>query len=677
MSEHANLIRLLSGEAFPGIGKTTARRLIETYDNRLYGILDREDAATLSSVLTTSKADALFKGWRVVRAQREVARWLDERGIDPGLGESVYNAWPNETIRKVEENPYRLLALMGWKPVDKLALGLGVPPEHPARLVAAAEAASYAWIEDKGSTWVERAALERDTANLLAGEQHATERWQELGKQGIEHAVQTRALIAVADGYQVPGAHFTERAIEDWLNRRLADAPGDEGDAEALRAAEERKGVHLTPEQRLAALNALRARVSVFYGGAGVGKTTVVSAICEMAEAQGKRPILLALAAKAVRKLTTSTGREAMTLARAFYRMTPKDFLNTLVVIDEFSMVDLMDFRRLVRKLPENAHLVLCGDAAQLPSIGPGRLLYSFIQSGVLPSQELTVTHRQAAETGIPTKLQSVRKGVWPKLPAFDWRDPDAEGVFLLSCSGKDNRTVQAIAARLLDLYEGDAQVISPLARYALGCKALNAHIHRHLTGGTDYTRGAPVVFTSNRQLDSDDEVVNGLQGMVHRVLAKQPSLPSTPYLEVATDDGIVTVSLAEAEAWLELAYALTVHRAQGSDWDTVIAVLPPSRLLERSMVYTALSRCKRRCIVVAPDTHALNKVVSRPPSYEQRNDTLFMAALRHGVRRTCKVNTFQSEEPNRLSCAEIEAPTEGQLDSSATVGWGETAKLT
>ncbi|PWG64121.1 AAA family ATPase [Spiribacter halobius] len=626
MSENGNLARLLSGNAFPGVGRATVSRLIDTHGDELYEILERQDVGALLRTVGARKADVIVQGWSIVRARREVARWLDKQGIDPGLGGSVYKAWPTETIERLEENPYRLLALMGWKAVDRLAKGLGIAWDHPVRLVGAAEAACYAWIDDRGSTWVPRIALEQDAAALLSGARDARAGSQTLARQAIEYAVETRALISVRDGYQVPGAYFAERLVERWLRERVDNAPSNDALREALRAAERRKEVELTPEQKEAAMNALRSRVSVFYGGAGVGKTTVVSSICEMAEARGKLPVLLALAAKAVRKLALSTGRESMTLARALYQRSSEDFRNTVVVIDEFSMVDLLGFRQLIKKLPEDAHLVLCGDAAQLPSIGPGRLLYSFIHAGSLPTQELTVTHRQAAETGIPEKLQSIRDGVWPNVPAFDWGAPEADGVYMLHCERKDDRTIRSIIARLLDVYEGEAQVISPLARYALGAKALNAHIHHHLTGGSEYTRGAPVVFTANQTLDSGQEVVNGLQGTIRRMLVAEPRLGSTPYLEVATDEDVLTVSLAEAETCLELAYALTVHRAQGSDWETVIAVLPPSRLLERAMVYTALSRCKRRCVVVVPKAGALRDAVAREPSYEQRTDGLFTA---------------------------------------------------
>jgi len=623
MSEHANLLRLLSSEAFPGIGKATVERLNRHFGNQLYEVLDQGNKKVLAGVLTKNKVDALLNGWSFTLSERAVAQWLDRYGIDPSLGASIQKAWGRGVVEKLSENPYRLLLFMGWQTVDDLAEKLGISADHPVRLVGAAEASAYAALDDHGSTWMSHEELVQALVDLLVsrtGQDKATL----LACNAIEIALETNALLQAGDGYQVPGAWFGEREIEAWVRRRLTIPTAYLDDHDVLNIAQADQNITLTYEQRIAARNALQKRVSVFYGGAGVRKTSVVTAICALAERQGKRPILLALAAKAVRKLANQTGREAMTLARAQHKMTGADFENAVVVVDEFSMVDLIGFLSLIRKLPETSHLVLCGDVAQLPSIGPGRLLFKFINSSFIPSQELTVTHRQAAQTGIPEKLSEIREGRVPNMQEFDWRNPYAEGVFMLGCEGKDVRALKRLITKLLNAFKGDAQVISPLARFSLGCRALNDYIHRYITGSEEYVTGTPVVFTANKKLASGGEVVNGLQGVVKSVLQPQRRFRSDPYLEVETDDGVFIVELSESESWLEKAYALTVHRAQGSDWDTVIVILPTSKLLERSMIYTALSRSKHRCIMLAPDLAVVERAVARPPAYLERRDWLF-----------------------------------------------------
>lgn len=621
MSNHANLLRLLSSEAFPGIGKATVEKLSAHFGEQLYEVLNQKNKRKLSSILTKNKVDALLFGWSFTESERVVAQWLDRYEVDPNLGASVQRAWGKGVVEKLTENPYRLLLFMDWHTVDGLAEKLGVSADHTVRLVGAAEAAAYNVLDTQGSTWTPSEALSQAVAALLSSR---TEQASHLACDAIANALKTGALMQAGEGYQVPGAWFGEREIEAWVRSRLTHPVVCEDCHEVLNTTQSGQAITLTTEQRIAALNALQNRVSVFYGGAGVGKTYVVRAICELAEHMRRRPVLLALAAKAVRKLATETGREAQTLASVHYKMTSADFENTVVVVDEFSMVDLLTFLSLIRKLPSSAHLVLCGDAAQLPSIGPGRLLFKFIDSGIIPTQELTVTYRQAALTGIPDKLKEIRDGHMPALAHFDWNNPDAQGIFMLNCEGRDVRFMKRAIVRLLNTFQSDSQVISSLSRYSLGCMALNTYIHREITGSGEYVAGTPVVFTANKKLASGDEVLNGLQGVIESVLQPNKRFRDDPYLEVATDEGVVTVLLSESDSWLEMSYAMTVHRAQGSDWSTVIAMLPPSVLLERSMIYTALSRCKQRCIILAPDTAALENAIARLPVYLTRKDWLF-----------------------------------------------------
>lgn len=195
------------------------------------------------------------------------------------------------------------------------------------------------------------------------------------------------------------------------------------------------------------------------------------------------------------------------------------------------------------------------------------------------------------------------------------------EGIFLVPC---DWKTLPPLVTRLYDRFEGEAQIISPLAESTVGVKALNRKIHQHVAGTWELRPNTPVVFTANTALSSGMKVVNGLQGHVKAVINANPRHPDIAYVDVEAENERIVCSLRDVESFLELSYALTVHRAQGSDWETIIAVLPPSRLLERAMVYTALSRCKQRCIVLAPDLRELGKAVANPPSYETRKDRLF-----------------------------------------------------
>ena len=618
MSESENLLSLLSSSSFPGIGRKTAKRLIDRFGGDLYEILRSGNRRRLAGSLTPRKIQALLDGWECVSAQEQVVRWLDHHGVDPAMGRQIVRVWGKDSLEKLSENPFRLLAMADWKVVDGLAARLGVPNDDPARLVGAAEAAAYRQINEHGSTWISADKLLVGVADFLSRGINSSEA-NNLASQAISLGKDTKALLRVDSGYQVPGAYFAEREIEGWVAQRLNNA---QPDAEPKREKGWGQDYGLTIEQERVVCNALRHPLSIFYGPGGTGKTFTVRAICDFAERAGMRITLLALAAKAARKLEAAAGRPSMTIARALHRLRMSDFQDAMAIVDEFSMVDLLDFRQLIRRLPSSAHLVLCGDSAQLPSIGPGRLLHSFIQSGAIPSQELTFIHRQSSGSGIPVKLRAIRSGLLPDLPAFDWMSTDKQGLYFLPCTPGN---VARLVLRLFNAYLTAPQIISPLQKGPFGALSLNRFVHLQLRGDAKLAPGTPVVFTSNITLTSGDEVVNGLQGRIHSVLRQDAIHPDTPHVIVDTEQGLIICTQTETESILELSYVLTVHRAQGSDWDTVIAVLPPCRLLERSMVYTALSRCKQRCVVLAPDVEALRGAVAARPAHELREDRLFL----------------------------------------------------
>ncbi|MBD2232514.1 AAA family ATPase [Phormidium tenue] len=617
-----NLHKVLTGPDFEGVGKSTAEKAITAFGEELYEILTQKDRNRLTQVLTVKKTDLLLFGWRKVLAQQEIIQWLDRNEISPSAGTVVFRIWGHASLEKLKANPYRLLAVAPWKSVDRLAKQLNIPPDHPVRLIGASEQAVYSYIDESGSTWINQKRLRISIADLLKPRwNNSLPSLSQIAEQAIELALKTGALFAVENGFQVPGAYFLEREIEDWVLNHLTLPSLASQPVELVSAVQRIEHTNLTQEQYKVVLNAAEKNVSLFYGGAGVGKTFVIKAICTAAEMANKRPVLLALAAKAARKMTNSTGRESMTIAKALLKLKTNDFVDTVVIIDEFSMVDMLDFRHLLKRLPKSASLVLCGDEAQLPPIGPGKLLHSFIRCNQIPSQELTVVHRQAYETGIPQTLSAIRNGVLPDIASFDWENSWKQGISLIQAEWK---AIPSLVTRVLDALNLEAQVISPLSESQLGAKALNSRIHQHSYGTSDLQLSTPVVFTANTTLSSGKRVINGLQGRIVNIINAAPRNPDLAHVEIEAEDERIVCSLRETESYIEMAYALTVHRAQGSDWDTIIAVLPPSRLLERAMVYTALSRCRQRCVLLVPDMEALREAVHNPPSYEVREDRLF-----------------------------------------------------
>ncbi len=621
-----NLSQLLSSSEFQGIGQVTADRLVDKFGEKLYDILAAKDIPLLAEVTTAAKAESLVNGWQRVEEREAVTRWLDQHKIPSSLARTVHRIWGKGSIEKLEKNPYRLLALDSWKRVDALAAKLGVGLEEPIRLIGIVEQSLYSLMDRTGSTIFTREDLVSEGIKYFPRRKNKTGNRLASTKVfwGIQLAQETNAVVAVGDSFQVPGAHFAEANVESWLLERckvtsvIADFFG------WVTQFQRKERVELADEQKDAVENALKHRVSIFHGGAGVGKTFVIRAISRLAEAQGKNPILLALAAKAARKISATTGRCAYTLARALYNFKRNDFKQSVVVIDEFSMVGLIEFRSLVKRLPPCAHLVLCGDPAQLPSIGPGRLLYSFINSQTLPTVELTTVHRQAEASGIPQFLNLIRKGEIPdELEFYDPSNPQKEGVLFLESGMED--LVDVSIAIYNQFRQGEVQIITPLSDTSVGAKAINQRIQKQDFGTEELEIGVPIVFTKNTVLDSGARVVNGQQGIVAEIVNRSPRCPDLAYISIESNDERLICTLREAESYIEPAYALTVHRGQGSDWATVVAVLPPCRLLERSMVYTALSRCKKRCVVIMPNIGVIEEAIRAKPTYETRRDNLFL----------------------------------------------------
>lgn len=597
---------ILSGPLFPGVGEATARKLERHFGVLLSAVLEKQDARALSVVVTERKAELVMQGWRSYAAKRELTDWLQQLGVGCEIADIAFKVWGQEAVKRINANPYRLLAFLDWREVDCLSLRIGIDEGASIRLVASAEAAAYAALEGSQSTWIAETELRAGVSVLLGSD-------AEKAHVAIALAESAGALLKFGDGYQVPGAYYSERFVEEWVSKRRETREASEEWLEQFADG-------LSDQQRMALRNAVCSEVSVFHGAAGTGKTHTVRAICAACAALGERPVLLALAARTAKRLEVTTGYPAMTLARALLCLNKDALSGAVVIVDEFGMVDLLDFRRLLRKMPEDARLVLCGDVAQLPSIGPGRLLHSFVFHGSAPVQELERVFRQT-DAVIPAVLEKVRSGKLRSLPDFDWMSSRRDGIFVVECSVDH---IQRIVPRLYAIFDGDAQVVSALSRSRAGAGALNRVLHRSRRMTADPIPGTPVVFTKNAHLDSGRHVVNGLQGVVKDVLSDGESRPFVPYLCVGTDDGDVVCTRGEYDSIVELGYALTVHRAQGAEWDTVIAVLPRCRLLERSLIYTALSRCKERCIVVTDDAAAIIQAVKLESVYEQRQDRLF-----------------------------------------------------
>jgi len=634
-----------------GIGPARARRLWKHFEDRLPEALDTGDVAALAAVMEPDRpvlgprlAAALVASWKAMASEARLVEWLAATGItDLRLTRRVHVLLGADAPRALQSNPYCLVPLADWKRVDELGLrllketGHRDPETHPDRLVGAADAAVKDLVRS-GSTAMSADDLRERLAGKLAVPS---------GAPLIETAVDlaaARQAVAPSDAgllLRAPGCALMEDTVVARLRGMAAEGP-PEGLRDLL-AGFRGETAGLTRDQADAVRRALAAAFSCLRGGAGTGKTFVTRAVCDLWEYAGGKLLLAALAGKAALRLSRSTGRLARTIFRTLRELDERDEIerklaesdddsdreqlesklrnlarltpDTLVVVDEASMVDLPSLYGLLRRLPQGARLLLVGDERQLPPVGFGLLFHRFVQDPAVTST-LTTVHRQAATTSIPEVAAQVRRREMPRLTAY--AGPHA-GVMLVRASGREE-IAEKVVSIWNELRDGrDVMIVTPVNDGPCGVSGLNRRLHeeylrtkdlQELKGplGDLFSPGEPVVHRRNCYKRG---LFNGSMGTVRRIDRTERQL-------AAVFDGDEHVFVSEDLVDLSLGYALTCHRAQGSEADYVIIALPPSRLLDPSWLYTAVTRARQQVIVVGqPET--IREALQRPYADERR----------------------------------------------------------
>ena len=418
---------LLKHPAFDGlgIGKAKAARLWTEFGSDLHVVLGTGDVGKLSDVLPEDSAQKLVEAWRSVTEEASVVSFLDQHGFDLRLANKVRRVWPENTLTRLLDNPYRMLAFADWEKVDRAARSLGVAQNDPRRQIAAVEACLYRRLDAKHTLTPREILLDGVRGVMQASSLN-------VASAAVEQALSAQAIVITMDGYQPLGAAVMEKLVADRLREISGGAPGSERNlfstnltaitAEAIASFETSVGLTLNAGQRRAVGMAVHQPFGVLTGGAGTGKTTVLQVIHLIAEQVGVPVLQMALSGRAAQRMRETTSRPASTIA-AFLRMVERRSLDPdsepLVIIDESSMLDLPLMYSVVRTMPTRARLLLVGDPYQLPPIGFG-LVFSILATGPnTPSVELVEVHRQAQSSGIPQVAHQIRRGIVPSLSPF------------------------------------------------------------------------------------------------------------------------------------------------------------------------------------------------------------------------------------------------------------------
>ena len=622
-------------DAFAGIGMVKARHLWDHFGQDLYSILDNRDVKRLEEVMTTEAAANLTDAWRRW-GDTFTLQWLQAKGFPVALGRKVIAYLSPHPAVQIERDPYRLISFAAdWATTDKLACdAFGIAEDDPRRLVGAVEEALYGAF-DAGHTCVSRSEVAQRVSRLLGSgdlTDHALAKAEARGcflRQNLrsQNATSTHAT----ERLHAVGPYVMERGIAESIAQRAAqpDPLLNHSELAAVLADyQAESGITLEASQIDALAVANGNPIAVITGGAGTGKTTVLRA-CFLICAEAGWPVCaMALSGRAARRISEATGYPATTIA-GFLASVDAGTLpeRAVVVIDEASMLDLPAAYRLIRHLPETYRFVLVGDPHQLPPVGPGLLLHELAHHDGIPRVELQQVKRYGGK--IAEAATAIRQGQWPDLPD----EPKADIAFLPCALNEINDTV-------LDLLTDDPQnsqiLCATRTAAAGGVKAINtlcsAALHAssvellrwnaefEAVQGTGFRVGSPVICLIN---DWEKNLQNGSLGVI--VSVEPPDRVAQPGQRLGVirwDDGQERDLTPDLLPHLELAYAITIHKAQGSQFPRIIVPVRHSRLLDRTLLYTAITRAQQQVILVG-DVAAAKAAVEAPPHASLRQVAL------------------------------------------------------
>ena len=598
----------------PHIGEARAENLVEQHGDEVLQAIgaDPEEAFGSLRGVTREQATEAAEAWHESRAIRDLHVQLAPHGL-AYLGVAIYDRFEDDALAIIHKNPYRLTEVsgIGFARADKIALAADLPPESDARMQAAAV---YALQE-----------AEQDGNSYLLLEE-LVQRVERLTGVAADADVLSQARgLAVEEGrfYRVWTLEREKNVAATLLARAAAPPHLDHDPGEDPREK-------LTDEQWAAVRGAFGSRVSVLTGGPGVGKTACTKGIVSEAKAAHAAIALCAPTGRAARRLEEATGHEAMTIHRllewipgqepGFHPDHPLPV--DLVIVDEASMLNLQLVEVLLGGLAESTHVVFVGDADQLPPIGAGKPFEELIESGAVPAVRLTQIFRQAARSMITTAAHSINEGRAPHLEPEEDQEHDFWFIERQAPQSVLDAVVKVVAERAPLKFGVDpvreVQVVAPTYKGPIGIKELNKRLREELNpDGKSALLGRFRI--GDRLIQTRNAHELGL--MNGSIVFLRSDNPDKRVIVVETDEGnSVLIPYAEADD-LDLAYAITVHKSQGCEVPVVVGICHHlhSHMLNRPLLYTAITRARNSCILVGEE-ESLKRAVKRDDSGNRRS---------------------------------------------------------
>ncbi len=624
--------KYLASDLIKGIGKEYAKRLVKSFGRDVFDVIENSSGKQLKvEGIGKLRKERIKTAWDEQKSVRQIMAFLFSHGISTTRAFRIHKVYGDKAIEIVQRDPYCLardIRGIGFLIADQISMKLGIAKESDLRARAGLEFVLGELTSNGHCAYVRNDLLSR-TAELLDIDLDIIER-------ALNYSVEEKRLILRTDIrgrdlIYLPKLYFAEIELAKRL-KTLGQGkhPCPAVDFEkALAWVQKKSGIELAVAQKNALKTSVESKVMVITGGPGVGKTTLVNSVLMILKAKKMRVSLCAPTGRAAKRMAETTGMEAKTIHRllkfnpgtgGFIHNAENPLECDVLIVDESSMIDIVLAAQLINAVPLHAAVVIVGDADQLPSVGPGRVLQDIIKSKTIPVAHLDEVFRQAATSRIITNAHKINCGQMPEFPEagetsdcyfVEADDPEKA----LQLVGKMIK--QSIPKKFHFNPLNDIQILTPMQKGELGARNLNVTLQQLLNPRGDeverfgivYRTGDKVMQTEN---DYDKEVYNGDIG---RILSIDSDASE---LKVEFDGRTVMYDFRELDE-LVLSYAITIHKSQGSEYPCVLIPLHTQHyvLLQRSLIYTAITRAKKLVILLGTKK-ALNLAVTRAESRDR-----------------------------------------------------------
>ena len=648
--------KYLGSGIIKGVGPALSAKIVKKFGDETFNIIEREPER-LAEIkgITEKKAIEIGTQFEEKKEFRNAMIFLNQYGVSNALAMKIYKEYGIKVMKIVRENPYRLaddIAGVGFKTADEIALRMGFSPESSMRMKAGISFA-LSMAASNGHTYLLYEDLYEESKRLLGISEAEFE--NDIYELTIERKIVLKEVKGERRVYN-NNLYYMELTVARKLLDLNAKSENNYKVMEAkVKEVEAKTGIKLGDLQRKAVYEAVESGLVIITGGPGTGKTTTINAIIKLFEMQNMEILLAAPTGRAAKRMTETTGMEAQTIHRLlelngnpeeggsmrFERNELNPLEADVIIIDEMSMVDIYLMYSLLKAVTVGTRLILVGDVNQLPSVGPGKVLKDIISSEKFNVVRLSEIFRQAAESDIITNAHKINAGQRIRL------DNKSKDFFMLSMSSSiqiQRALVSLIAEKLppyVDATKYDIQVLTPSRKGELGVENLNKILQQYINPpapGKREKQWGEVVFRENdkvMQIKNDYQmewkivtkkgltikegsgVFNGDCGIIREI----NEFAGTVTVEF--DEGKVVEYTGATLEELELAYAITIHKSQGSEYPAVIIPLlnAPKPLLNRNLLYTAVTRA-RKCVTIVGSENSVNEMIQNE-SEMKRNSGL------------------------------------------------------